>query len=109
MSKHCLDHTKFFYRLHHRGDVIAIHSPTVSNAVETGQIARRLGRRDQVVRGQSETKFGNREFHDLAARVSKDLDGPIDLRFDPDAQTIYVGSGGEPGNGLLSAVDLVAL
>ena len=31
------------------------------------------------------------------------------LRFDPDAQTIYVGSGGEPGNGLLSAVDLVAL
>ena len=31
------------------------------------------------------------------------------LRFDPDAQTIYVGSAGEPGNGLLSAIDLVSL
>jgi hypothetical protein len=31
------------------------------------------------------------------------------LRFDPEAQAIYVGSAGEPGNGLLSAVDLVAL
>jgi hypothetical protein len=45
------------------------------------------------------------------------LEGPwIDLgrnadnvRFDPEAQIIYVGSGGEPGNGLLSAVDLVSL
>ncbi len=31
------------------------------------------------------------------------------LRFDPDAQTIHVGSGGEPGNGLLSAIDLLSL
>ena len=31
------------------------------------------------------------------------------LRFDPEAQTIYVGSGGEPGNGLLSAIDLLSL
>ena len=31
------------------------------------------------------------------------------LRFDPDAQTIYVGSAGEPGNGLLSAIDLISL
>ena len=31
------------------------------------------------------------------------------LRFDPDGQTIYVGSGGEPGNGLLSAIDLISL
>jgi hypothetical protein len=31
------------------------------------------------------------------------------LRFDPEAQTIYVGSGGEPGNGLLSAIDLPSL
>ena len=31
------------------------------------------------------------------------------VRFDPDAQVIYVGSGGEPGNGLLSAIDLVSL
>ena len=31
------------------------------------------------------------------------------LRFDSDAQLIYVGSGGEPGNGLLSAIDLVSL
>jgi len=31
------------------------------------------------------------------------------LRFDPDAQTIYVGSGGEPGNGLLSAIHLLSL
>jgi DNA-binding beta-propeller fold protein YncE len=31
------------------------------------------------------------------------------IRFDPDAQTIYVGSGGEPGNGLLSAIDLPSL
>jgi hypothetical protein len=30
-------------------------------------------------------------------------------RFDPDAQIIYVGSGGEPGNGLLSAIDLISL
>jgi hypothetical protein len=30
-------------------------------------------------------------------------------RFDPAAQLIYVGSGGEPGNGLLSAIDLVSL
>ena len=30
-------------------------------------------------------------------------------RFDPEAQLIYVGSGGEPGNGLLSAIDLVSL
>ena len=31
------------------------------------------------------------------------------LRFDADAQVLYVGSGGEPGNGLLSAIDLVSL
>ena len=31
------------------------------------------------------------------------------VRFDPEAQIVYVGSGGEPGNGLLSAIDLVAL
>jgi hypothetical protein len=31
------------------------------------------------------------------------------VRFDPGAQVIYVGSGGEPGNGLLSAFDLVSL
>jgi DNA-binding beta-propeller fold protein YncE len=31
------------------------------------------------------------------------------LRFDPDAQTIYVGSGGEPGPGLLSAIHLLSL
>jgi hypothetical protein len=31
------------------------------------------------------------------------------VRFDPEAQVIYVGSGGEPGNGLLSAIDLVSL
>ena len=31
------------------------------------------------------------------------------VRFDSDAQLIYVGSGGEPGNGLLSAIDLVSL
>jgi hypothetical protein len=31
------------------------------------------------------------------------------LRFDPDEQTIYVGSGGEPGNGLLSSLDLLSL
>ncbi|MGO8927826.1 MAG: hypothetical protein ACLQU3_13170 [Limisphaerales bacterium] len=31
------------------------------------------------------------------------------VRFDPDAQLIYVGSGGEPGNGLLSAINLVSL
>jgi hypothetical protein len=31
------------------------------------------------------------------------------IRFDPDAQLIYVGSGGEPGSGLLSAIDLVSL
>jgi DNA-binding beta-propeller fold protein YncE len=31
------------------------------------------------------------------------------VRFDPDAQTIYVGSGGEPGNGLLSGIDLASL
>ena len=31
------------------------------------------------------------------------------LRFDPDAQTVYVGSAGEPGNGLLSAIDLLSL
>jgi len=31
------------------------------------------------------------------------------VRFDPDAQLVYVGSGGEPGNGLLSVVNLVAL
>jgi hypothetical protein len=28
---------------------------------------------------------------------------------DPDAQIVYVGSGGEPGNGLLSGIDLVSL
>jgi hypothetical protein len=31
------------------------------------------------------------------------------VRFDPEAEIVYVGSGGEPGNGLLSAIDLVAL
>ena len=31
------------------------------------------------------------------------------VRFDPGAQLIYVGSGGEPGNGLLSAIDLASL
>jgi hypothetical protein len=31
------------------------------------------------------------------------------VRFDPEALNIYVGSGGEPGNGLLSAIDLVSL
>jgi hypothetical protein len=31
------------------------------------------------------------------------------VRFDPCAQVIYVGSGGEPGNGLLSAIELVSL
>ena len=31
------------------------------------------------------------------------------VRFDPDAQLIYVGSGGEPGNGLLSAIGLISL
>ena len=31
------------------------------------------------------------------------------VRFDLEAQVIYVGSGGEPGNGLLSAIDLVSL
>ena len=31
------------------------------------------------------------------------------VRFDAEAQIIYVGSGGEPGNGLLSAIDLVSL
>jgi hypothetical protein len=31
------------------------------------------------------------------------------VRFDPEAQIIYVGSGGEPGNGLLSAIDLASL
>ena len=31
------------------------------------------------------------------------------VRFDPEAQLIYVGSGGEPGNGLLSAIDLISL
>jgi hypothetical protein len=31
------------------------------------------------------------------------------MRFDPGAQVIYVGSGGEPGNGLLSAINLVSL
>jgi len=30
-------------------------------------------------------------------------------RFDPDAQVIYVGSGGEPGAGLLTAIDLASL
>ena len=31
------------------------------------------------------------------------------VRFDSDARLIYVGSGGEPGNGLLSAIDLISL
>jgi hypothetical protein len=31
------------------------------------------------------------------------------IRLDPAARLIYVGSGGEPGNGLLSAIDVVAL
>jgi hypothetical protein len=31
------------------------------------------------------------------------------VRFESDAQLIYVGSDGEPGNGLLSAIDLVSL
>ncbi len=31
------------------------------------------------------------------------------VRFDPDAQIVYVGSGGEPGNGFLSAIDLISL
>jgi DNA-binding beta-propeller fold protein YncE len=31
------------------------------------------------------------------------------VRFDSDAQLIYVASGGEPGNGLLSAINLVSL
>jgi hypothetical protein len=31
------------------------------------------------------------------------------IRFDPEAQLIYVGSGGEPGTGLLSAIALVSL
>jgi hypothetical protein len=31
------------------------------------------------------------------------------VRFDPDARVVYVGSGGEPGSGLLSAIDLVSL
>lgn len=31
------------------------------------------------------------------------------IRFDPEAQMVYVGSGGEPGSGLLSAIDLVSL
>ena len=31
------------------------------------------------------------------------------VRFDPEAQILYVGSGGEPGNGLLSAIDLASL
>ena len=31
------------------------------------------------------------------------------VRFDPEAQVVYVGSGGEPGKGLLSAIDLVSL
>jgi hypothetical protein len=31
------------------------------------------------------------------------------VRFAPEAQIIYVGSGGEPGNGLLSAIYLVSL
>lgn len=31
------------------------------------------------------------------------------VRFDPDTQVIYVGSGGEPGNGLLTAIDLISL
>jgi len=31
------------------------------------------------------------------------------LRYDPEAGSIYVGSGGEPGNGLISSIDLVSL
>ncbi len=31
------------------------------------------------------------------------------IRFDADAKVIYIGSAGEPGNGLLSAIDLVSL
>jgi hypothetical protein len=31
------------------------------------------------------------------------------VRFDPDAQLIYVGSAGEPGHGLLTAIDLISL
>jgi hypothetical protein len=49
--------------------------------------------------------------------VSTFQEGPwIDLghnadnvRFDPEARNIYVGSGGEPGNGLLSAINLASL
>ena len=31
------------------------------------------------------------------------------IRFEPDSRSIYVGSAGEPGNGLFSAIDLISL
>jgi len=60
------------------------------------------GRGDGACRSFDATSFKEGPWVDLGRNADN-------IRFDPDTQAVYVGSAGEPGNGLLSAIDLVSL
>ena len=61
----------------HGGDVVAVDPQAVAHAVVAGQVARRLGRGDEVVRRQAVDRRGHGGLVDLGARRLQGVGGRV--------------------------------
>ena len=86
----------------HVGQITGIREPQGLVCVPGQNRLLVCSRGDGTCRSFNATTFEEGPWVDLGRNADN-------VRFDPEAQRVYVGSGGEPGNGLLSAIDLSSL